>query len=61
MMSGYFWLTDQPMARLRPFFPHSRGKPHVDDRRVLNGIVQIKKNRLQWKDAPALYGPPKTF
>ena len=41
------------MERLRPFFPKSRGKPRVDDRRVLNG------NGLQWKDAPWAYGPPK--
>jgi transposase len=49
------------MERLRPFFPKSRGKPRVDDRRVLSGIIYIKKNGLQWKDAPAVYGPPKTL
>jgi len=27
------------MERLRPFFPESHGKPRVDDRRVLSGIV----------------------
>jgi transposase len=61
MMSGHFWLTDEQMERLRPFFPKSRGKPRVDDRRVLSGIIYIKKNGLQWKDAPAVYGPPKTL
>ena len=60
-MSGHFWLTDAQMERLRPFFPKSRGKPRVDDRRVLSGIIYIKKNGLQWKDAPSLYGPPKTL
>lgn len=60
-MNGHFWLTDEQMERLRPFFPRSRGKPRVDDRRVLSGIVYIKKNGLQWKDAPAVYGPPKTL
>jgi transposase len=34
-MSDLFWLTDAQMERLRPFFPKSRGKPRVDDRRVL--------------------------
>jgi transposase len=61
MMSGHFWLTDAHMERLRPFFPKSRGKPRVDDRRVLSGIIYIKKNGLQWKDAPSVYGPPKTL
>jgi len=61
MMSGHFWLTDAQMERLRPFFPKSRGKPRVDDRRVLSGIIYIQKNGLQWKDAPAVYGPPKTL
>ena len=27
------------MARLQPFFPKSHGKPRVDDRRVLSGII----------------------
>jgi transposase len=61
MMSGHFWLTDEQMERLRPFFPKSRGKPRVDDRRVLSGIIYIQKNGLQWKDAPAVYGRPKTL
>ncbi|MDP2085134.1 MAG: IS5/IS1182 family transposase, partial [Gemmobacter sp.] len=26
-MSNLFWLTDAQMARLRPFFPKSHGKP----------------------------------
>lgn len=33
----------------------SRGKPRVDDWRVLYGIIYIKKNELQWKDAPVVY------
>lgn len=49
------------MDRLRPFFPKSRGKLRADDSRVLSGIIYIKKNGLQWKDAPALYGPPQTL
>ena len=40
-MSDLFWLTDAQMARLEPFFPKSHGKPRVDDRRVLSGIIFI--------------------
>ena len=60
-MSGHFWLTEAQMERLRPFFPKSRGRPRVDDRRVLSGIIYIQKNGLQWKDAPGVYGLPKTL
>ena len=42
-------------------FPKSRGKPRVDDQRVLSGIIYVKKNGLQWKDAPSVYGPSKTL
>ena len=49
------------MERLRPFFPKSHGKPRVDDRRVLSGIIFINRNGLRWRDAPPEYGPPKTL
>jgi transposase len=60
-MSDLYWLTDGQMDRLRPFFPKSRGKPRVDDRRVLSGIIFIQRNGLMWKHAPCEYGPPKTL
>ncbi len=60
-MSDLFWLTEAQMCRLRPFFPKSHGRPRVDDRRVLSGIVFINRNGLRWRDAPAAYGPSKTL
>lgn len=60
-MSELYWLTDEQMGRLRPFFPKSRGKPRVDDRRVLSGIIVIQRNGLMCKHAPTAYGPPKTL
>ena len=60
-MSNLFWLTDAQMARLQPFFPRSHGKPRVDDRRVLSGIIFINRNGLRWRDSPREYGPPKTL
>ena len=60
-MSNLFWLTDAQMARLQPFFPKSHGKPRVDDRRVLSGIIFINRNGLRWRDAPKEYGSPKTL
>tara|TARA_Y100001956_G_scaffold6689_1_gene5856 strand:+ start:4770 stop:5033 length:264 start_codon:yes stop_codon:yes gene_type:complete len=47
--SDLFWLTEVQMARLEPYFPKSYGKPRVDGRRVLSGIIFIKRNGLRWR------------
>ena len=60
-MSDLFWLSEAQMARLAPFFPKSHGRPRVDDRRVLSGIIFINRNGLRWRDAPKEYGPHKTL
>lgn len=60
-MSDLYWLTDEKMAKLTPFFPKSKGKPRVDDGRVLSGIIFINRNGLRWRDAPKEYGPHKTL
>lgn len=60
-MSSLYWLSDAQMERLKPFFPKSHGKPRVDDRRVLSGIIFINRNGLRWCDAPKEYGPAKTL
>ena len=49
------------MARLGPDFPKSHGKPRVDGRRVLSGIIFINRNGLRGCDAPREYGPHKTL
>jgi transposase len=60
-MSDLYWLTDEQMTGLRPFSPKSHGRPRVDDRRVLSGIVFANRNGLRWCDAPKDYGPHKTL
>ncbi|WP_288759285.1 IS5 family transposase [uncultured Brevundimonas sp.] len=60
-MSDLYWLTDEQMARLEPYFPKSHGQPRVDDRRVLSGIIFVNRNGLRWRDAPVAYGPHKTL
>jgi len=60
-MSDLFWLTGEQMTRLEPYFPKSHGRPRVDDRRVLSGIIFVNRNGLRWRDAPAAYGPHKTL
>ena len=41
-------------------FRKSHGKPWVDARRVLSGIVFVNRNGLRWRDAPSA-GPHKTL
>ena len=60
-ISDLFWLTDVQMSRLQPFLPKSHGKPRVDDRRVLSGIIFINRIGLRWYDAPAAHGPYGTL
>jgi transposase len=58
----HFWLTDQQFERLVPYLPtDTRGKPRVDDRRVISGIIHVLKSGGRWVDAPAVYGPRKTL
>ena len=62
MNCDYFWLTRDQFARLKPLLPtDTRGKPRVDDRRVISGIVHVLKSGGRWVDAPAVYGPRKTL
>lgn len=60
-MNDLFCLTDEQIERLRPFFPKSHGKPRVNDRRGLSGIVFVNRNGLRWRDALSAYGPHKTL
>ena len=60
-MVDLFYLTEDQLALIRPYFPKPHGVPRVDDLRVLSGIVHVLKRGLQWRDAPAAYGPHKTL
>ena len=60
-MSHLFWLTQEQVEQIAPFFPKPRGVDRADDRKVLSGIIYVIKNGLQWVDAPADYGPHKTL
>ena len=53
-MSHLFWLTEEQMVRLQPYFPKSHGRQRVDDRRVLSGIIFVNRNGLRWCDATYL-------
>lgn len=45
MIHNFYWLTDDQFAWLAPLLPTgTRGKPRVDDRRVISGIVHVLKS-----------------
>ncbi len=60
-MGNLFWLSDEQKSRLKPYFPKSHGRPRVDDKRVLGGIIFIIRNGSRCCDAPPEYGPYKTL
>lgn len=62
-MSGkLFWLTDQQWTKIEPFLPTDvRGKPRVDDRTVISGILHVLKSGCRWIDCPSEYGPHTTI
>jgi len=63
MSKRFFWLTKDQFAKIEPHLPtDTRGVKHVDDRRVISGIVHVLKSGGRWTDAPRdQYGPHKTL
>jgi len=61
VMSDLFWLSEQQLMKIEPYFPLAHGVPRVDDRRVVSGIIFVIRNGLRWRDAPRDYGPHKTL
>ncbi|MDR1401947.1 MAG: transposase, partial [Puniceicoccales bacterium] len=54
-------IKEETFEKMKRYFPRARGRPRVDDLRVVSGIVYVLRNGLRWKDAPKSYGPPKTL
>ena len=47
MASSHLWLTEAQFARFQPLLPHTpRGVARVDDRRVISGILHVRRNGL---------------
>jgi transposase len=62
MSRDQFWLTEAQFSKIEPHLPtDTRGKPRVDDRLVISGIVHVLKSGGRWVDAPFEYGPRKTL
>ena len=59
---GFQGLTDEPWAFLAPLLPPraKTGRPRVDDRKVLNGILDVRVTGCRWRDMPRQYGAYQT-
>src|SRR4028118_925567 len=56
-------LTEQEWERLRPLLPPQKGKrgrPYLDHRQVVNGILWRDRTGAPWRDVPERYGCWKT-
>ena len=54
-------LTDQEWELLAPLIPKAAtGRPRVEDRQVINGMVYKIRTGISWRDLPERYGPWKT-
>ncbi|WNE93873.1 IS5 family transposase [Streptomyces luomodiensis] len=54
-------LTDQEWELLAPLKPRAAtGRPRVEDRQVVNGMVYKIRTGISWRDLPERYGPWKT-
>lgn len=56
-------LTDAQWERLQPLLPpqkRQRGRPSLDHRTIINGILWISKTGAPWRDMPERYGSWKT-
>lgn len=61
-MPHLFWLSDSAWSKIEPHLPRGKpGKPRVDDRIVISGILHVLKVGCRWRDVPAAYGPPTTI
>ena len=59
-MAELFWLNDTQWAAIEPLLPDLGGKPRVDDRRVLSGMLHRFREGLRWRALPEAYGPRTT-
>ena len=60
-MAKRFWLSDAQWLVIEPLLPRLGGKPRVDDRRVISGILHRYREGLRWRTIPAEYGPRTTL
>jgi transposase len=55
-------LTNEQWQVIEPLLPAKArtGRPRVDDRKTLNGILWVLRTGARWADLPRIYGAPST-
>lgn len=56
-------LSNEQWKQLEPLLPPQKprtGRPNVDHRRIINGILWILRTGAPWRDLPERYGPWRT-
>jgi transposase len=57
-----FWLLGKAWTAIGPRLPRSQpGARRVDDRRVISGILHVRRVGCRWCDCPTEYGPSTTI
>lgn len=62
-MNGRGELTDRQWEALKPHLPAEKpetGRPNVDHRRIIDGILWRERTGAPWRDLPERYGPWST-
>ena len=65
-MARRFELTDKEWDLVKDFLPKGKsdkkkgGRPRVDDRKLLNGMLWLLRTGAPWEDLPARYGSKST-
>jgi transposase len=55
-------MSDKAWKALSPHLPRGQpGKPRVDERTVISGILHVLKTGCRRRDVPPVYGPPTTI
>ena len=59
------FVTDAQWEKIKPFLPKRRpsargGRPPVDDRACLEGILWVLRSGARWRDLPERYPSPST-
>ena len=54
-------ISDEQWAKLCPLLPNYKksfkgGRPRLDKRKILEGIIYVSKHKIPWKSAPRVYG-----
>ena len=60
MMAELLWPNDRQWAAIEPLLPRLGGKPRVNDRRIISGILHRIREGLRWRALPEVYGPCTT-